>query len=270
MNEFVAADPWFAGWCGVMVNLSDIAAMGGRAIAVVDAVWSDGEDKAAPVLDGMRAAAARYGVSIVGGHTNLCTPQSQLAVAVLGRAGAELLTSFDAKPGDVLIAAIDHRGAYREPFNNWQAALDAPSERLRSDLDLLPLIAERGLCHAAKDISQGGIVGTAIMLAESSGVGIEIDIDALPVPAGVSLERWLATFPSYGFLLSARPEDAPAICAIFNSRDIAAAEIGNVTDSSEVAILSARRRALIRDHAASRLMGLSCPPAGHARRVGAA
>ncbi|MGO8492409.1 hypothetical protein ACC757_37600, partial [Rhizobium ruizarguesonis] len=20
MNEFVAADPWFAGWCGVMVN----------------------------------------------------------------------------------------------------------------------------------------------------------------------------------------------------------------------------------------------------------
>src|SRR5271157_4262583 len=27
MNEFVAGDPWFAGWCGVMVNLSDIAAM---------------------------------------------------------------------------------------------------------------------------------------------------------------------------------------------------------------------------------------------------
>jgi selenophosphate synthetase-related protein len=40
MNEFVAADPWFAGWCGVMVNLSDIAAMGGRPTAVVDAVWA--------------------------------------------------------------------------------------------------------------------------------------------------------------------------------------------------------------------------------------
>lgn len=25
----VANDPWFAGWCGVLVNLSDIAAMGG-------------------------------------------------------------------------------------------------------------------------------------------------------------------------------------------------------------------------------------------------
>lgn len=28
MPQFVADDPWFAGWCGVMVNLSDIAAMG--------------------------------------------------------------------------------------------------------------------------------------------------------------------------------------------------------------------------------------------------
>ncbi len=42
INEFVAADPWFAGWCGVMVNISDIAAMGGRPIAVVDAVWANG------------------------------------------------------------------------------------------------------------------------------------------------------------------------------------------------------------------------------------
>ncbi len=30
----VEQDPWFAGWCAVMVNVSDIAAMGGRAIAL--------------------------------------------------------------------------------------------------------------------------------------------------------------------------------------------------------------------------------------------
>ncbi len=137
INEFVAADPWFAGWCGVMVNISDVAAMGGRPVAVVDAVWANGEAGAAPVLEGMRAAARTFGVPIVGGHTNIRTDRGQLSVAILGRA-KKLLTSFDAKVGDVLIAAIDHRGRYREPFNNWEAATDAPPARLRGDLEILP------------------------------------------------------------------------------------------------------------------------------------
>jgi selenophosphate synthetase-related protein len=125
MNEFVAGDPWFAGWCGVMVNISDVAAMGGRPVAIVDALWADGETNASTILDGLRAASEAYGVPIVGGHSNLRTESAQLSVAILGRAG-RLLTSFDARPGDRLVAAIDLRGRYREPFSNWEAATDAP------------------------------------------------------------------------------------------------------------------------------------------------
>src|SRR5580698_2679581 len=99
MNEFVAADPWFAGWCGVMVNISDVAAMGGTPIAVVDAMWADGAASAQEILAGMRAAADRFGVPIVGGHANLNSRCGQLSVAILGKA-KRLLTSFDAKPGD--------------------------------------------------------------------------------------------------------------------------------------------------------------------------
>jgi hypothetical protein len=40
LNAFVQQDPWFAGWCGVMVNISDIAAMGGRPQAIVNALWN--------------------------------------------------------------------------------------------------------------------------------------------------------------------------------------------------------------------------------------
>src|SRR5580704_12202726 len=40
LESFVADDPWFAGYCAVMVNLSDIAAMGGRSLAVVDILWT--------------------------------------------------------------------------------------------------------------------------------------------------------------------------------------------------------------------------------------
>jgi AIR synthase-related protein len=255
INEFVATDPWFAGWCGVMVNISDIAAMGGWPIAVVDAVWANGEAGAKPVLEGMRAAASIYGVPIVGGHTNIRTDRSQLSVAILGRAG-KLLTSFDAKRGDVLVAAVDHRGAYREPFNNFQAAIGAPAARLRGDLEILPEIAGAGLALAAKDISQGGIIGTAIMLAECSGVGIDIDVAAIPLPEGVSLDRWLVTFPSYGYLLSVAPDKVDAVIERFTARGIAAAAIGGVKAGSEVAIVGKDARAVVRDHAARPLLQL--------------
>jgi AIR synthase-related protein len=256
LNGFVAADPWFAGWCGVMVNLSDIAAMGGRPIAVVDAIWADGEAQAGAVLDGLRAAAEAYGVPIVGGHSNLRNAQAQLAVAVLGRAGKRLLTSFDARPGDVLVLAADHRGSYREPFDNFQAALDAPPWRLRRDLGLLADIAERGLARAAKDISQGGRPGTAIMLAESSGVAIDLDLDRIAPPPGVALERWLKTFPSYGFLIAVAPDAFDGLMALFRARDLHAAAIGAVRPGAEVALVSGDRRALLRNHVADRLLGL--------------
>lgn len=255
INEFVAADPWFAGWCGVMVNISDVTAMGGRAVAVVDAVWANGEAGAAPVLAGMRAAAQTFGVPIVGGHTNIRTDRSQLSVAILGRA-EKLLTSFDAKAGDVLIAAIDHRGRYREPFNNWDAATDALPARLRADLDILPQIAEAGLAVAAKDISQGGLVGTAIMLAECSGVSIDIDVSAIPVPEGVALERWLATFPSFGYLISTPAENADEVIQRFAARNLSATAIGRVTAGSEVAITNGTRRGVIRDYLDTPLLQL--------------
>jgi uncharacterized protein len=255
MNAFVAADPWFAGWCGVMVNISDVVAMGGRPTAVVDAVWADGEAGAAPILDGMRAAAEAYGVPIVGGHTNIRTDRGQLSVAIVGRA-KRLLTSFDARPGDMLIAAVDHRGRYRAPFDNWEAATDAPAERLRGDLDILPQIAEAGLCLAAKDISQGGIVGTAIMMAECSGVGIDIDVTAIPLPCGVSIDRWLATFPSFGYLLSVAPGNVDAVLGRFATRDISATVIGFVLPGSTVAITDGASRIVIRDHATTPLMEL--------------
>lgn len=258
MNEFVAADPWFAGWCGVMVNVSDIAAMGGRPIAVVDALWSDGQDKAKPVIDGMKAASQAFGVPIVGGHSNT-RAQQQLAVAVLGQADA-LLSSFTATPGDVLIAAIDLRGQYRAPFDNWNAATDAPGERLRDDIALLPQIAADGLAHAAKDISQAGLLGTALMLLECSGVGAHIDLGRIPKPAEVPMQRWLRSFPSFGYLLACKPEQVEALTARFAGRGIAAAGIGEINASGCLSLNSGAEHGVFWDLDHEALMGVR-PPA---------
>jgi AIR synthase-related protein len=258
MNEFVERDAWFAGWCGVMVIVSDVAAMGGRPIAVVDAIWAAGEAAAMPLLEGMRAASEAYGVPIVGGHTNIRSDRSQLSVAILGRA-RNLLTSFDARPADRLVAAIDLRGRYREPFANWEAATDAPSARLTGDLEVLPSLAESGLAAAAKDISQGGLIGTAMMLAECSRAGLRIDIARLPKPEGVPLERWLQTFPSYGFLVAVRPQNAAAVIDRFGERGISADDVGEFTADHRVVIGDSESAEEIWDFEREPLIG--CAPA---------
>jgi selenophosphate synthetase-related protein len=201
-------------------------------------------------------------VPLVGGHSNLRTDRSQLSVAILGRA-RRLLTSFDARPGDRLIAAIDLRGKYREPFANWEAATDAPPARLRGDLEVLPSIAEAGLSRAAKDISQGGIVGTTMMLCECSGIGATIEIDAIPRPDGVALDRWLLTFPSFGYVLAVAPGDVGGVLEKFGARGIAAADIGVATDDGVVAITDGTAAEGIWDFSRENLIGCgkARPPA---------
>ena len=222
----VETEPWFAGWCAVMVNVSDIYAMGGRPIAVVDTIWSQSLSQSQALLAGMRAASQAYQVPIVGGHTNCHSVYNALSVAILGRS-QQLISSFNARLGDCLLIAIDLRGKAhpRHPF--WNAATEADPTELRRDLEILPDLAESGLCDAGKDISMGGIVGTLLMLLETSGCGAVLDLDAVPCP-DVPLERWLTCFPSYGFLLSVRPEQVAAIQAKFHQRELTCAIVGRI------------------------------------------
>lgn len=243
MPDFVASDPWFAGWSAVMVNVSDIYAMGGRPIAVVDTLWSQDAAISQPLLAGMSAAARAYQVPIVGGHTNARSSYDALAVAILGRA-QQLISSFQAQPGDRLLMAIDLRGKLHPKYPFWNAATETAPARLRTDLELLPKLAENGLCDAGKDISMGGVIGTTLMLLETSNCGAVIDLDVIPRPAEIPLDRWLVSFPSYGFLLSIRPDRALAVKQMFRDRQITCTDIGEVISTPQL-MLTARQESII-------------------------
>jgi AIR synthase-related protein len=235
-ESFVVADPWFAGYSAVMVNLSDVAAMGGWPLAIVDVLWTPGLERSAEIWEGMSAASRAYGVPIVGGHTTVTKSDSSfLAAAVLGKA-KHLLTSFDAQPGEDLLMAVDLRGSWRRDKPFWNASVAAPAERLRGDLALLPELAAKGWCRAGKDISNGGIVGTLAMLLECSGVGAELWLDQLPQPPDVDLERWLIAFPSFGYLLSVAPENTASTVAHFAAREVACSVVGCVTASPSLVL----------------------------------
>nr|WP_286193998.1 sll0787 family AIR synthase-like protein [Synechococcus sp. CCAP 1479/10] len=202
----VANDPWFAGWCGVLVNLSDIAAMGGTPIAVVNSLWCRSAAQAEPILAGLRRASEVFGVPVVGGHTNLHSPYDALAVAVLGTAAGPVLSARAARPGDHCHLLIDPNGGFRGASLCWDAATDAEPARLRRQLALMAELAADASVHAAKDISMGGLVGTAAMFCEAADCGLSLDLGAIQPPEGVALEPWLTCFPSFGFLLAARPD----------------------------------------------------------------
>jgi hypothetical protein len=115
------------------------------------------------------------------------------------------------------------------------------------------LIAEVGLSRAAKDISQGGTIGTAMMLADCSSVGLNIDLNAIPRPDAAPLDRWLQTFPSFGYILTTN--DAPGVIARFAERGIHVADIGLVTSERTVRVTLAAASETIWDFARQTLLG---------------
>src|SRR5258707_992828 len=109
------------------------------------------------------ALARELGAALGIDHKRDIQAAARALPSVLGRA-RRLLTSFDARPGDDLVVAVDLRGRMHARHAFWNASDDAPPARLRADYALLPRIAEEGMAVAAKDVSMGGIAGTALML----------------------------------------------------------------------------------------------------------
>jgi hypothetical protein len=252
--QFLETDPWFAGWSAIMVNVSDIYGMGGYPIAVVDTIWSRSASQTEPIWEGMKAASQAYQVPIVGGHTNCHSPYNALSVAILGRA-ERLITSFNAQSGDLLLAIADFRGNAHPDYPFWNAATEADPARLRENLALLPHLAAMGLCDAGKDISMGGIVGTLLMLLETSHCGAILEIDRIPCPKALSLERWLISFPSFGFLLSVRPQQVDAIRSLFHACDLVCEVVGEVQPTRQLILRSPQESIVFWDLSEERLTG---------------
>ena len=76
-----------------------------------------------------------------------------------------------------------------------------------------------------------GLVGSLAMLLECNRLGVTLDLDALPVPAGVSLEQWLCCFPCFAFLLCVPAGHEERCLSAFAGRGLAAAVVGILDDT---------------------------------------
>lgn len=242
LPAFVETAPWFAGWSAVMANVSDISAMGGRATAVVNAYWHHDNAAAQQLLAGIRAACEAYGLLLAGGHTSLTTGNpTALAVAITGVA-QNLLSTLHVAPGQVIAMAVDLDGHWHADSTYWKAFEGVPAERLRSKLDVLPRLADARLLHAAKDISNAGVLGSLLMLLETTGCGATIDLAAVPCPPDTDLFRWLQVFPSYGFLMTLDERDWPQVQTAFAFEGVRCERVGQVNASSALNVQLGEQR----------------------------
>jgi putative N-acetyltransferase (TIGR04045 family) len=196
LPSMVERDPEWAGWCAVLVNVNDLAAMGAHPVGLLDAVGARDASCAARILRGLRAASAAYAVPVLGGHTQLGVPAA-LSVTAIGRT-ADPVPGGGGRSGDRVRLTVDIGGRWRPGYAGRQ--WDSTSHR--SGAELHTMIDSVGLARpaAAKDVSMAGIAGTLGMLAEASGCGAVLDVARVPRPAGATMGDWLTCFPGFGMI----------------------------------------------------------------------
>ena len=169
-------------------NLADVAAMGGRPTGLVVGLATPGDlplEWVDLLADGFRDEAALAGAAVVGGDV-VSSPTLVISVTALGDlCGHRPVTRSGARPGDAVVVAgrlgfaaaglallragrddADLADAHRRPTVPYEAALR---------------LAELGATSMI-DVSDG-LVADLGHLARASGVGIELALDDLPLPA---------------------------------------------------------------------------------------
>jgi uncharacterized protein len=244
LPAFVAADPFGAGVAAVTTNLNDLAAMGAWPLALVDTVTGP-RPVMRSVLEGMRWAAGLYDVPVVGGHLTMTAGPPSLSAFGLGRADRPL-SARAAQPGQSLVFAGCIDGKMREDFPFFPS-FDERGEHLAGDVRLLAEGAAAGWVAAAKDVSMAGLVGSLAMLLECNRLGVTLDLDALPVPAGVPLREWVICFPCFAFLLCVPPDSVGECLRAFAGRGLAAAVAGTLDATGQLRVRQAGQTAVAFD-----------------------
>lgn len=255
---FVAADPYGAGIAAVLANVNDLAAMGAIPLAIVD-TFAGPESAARRALEGMRWAADLYDVPVVGGHLTITEAAPSLSAFGLGRC-ARPLSVRNAEAGQTLMVACCVEGRMRADFPFFPS-FEERGPRLAGDVRLLADLARQGLTVAAKDVSMAGLLGSLAMLLEYRGLGVTVDLGAVPRPAGVPLTWWLNCFPCYAFLLCVPPGSEAACAQAFAARELAAAPVGTLDGTGLVRVRAGQQAATVFDLTAQPVTGLPTGPA---------
>ena len=204
-------DPYHLGNKALMVNLSDIAAMGGIPTYFLISLGLPKNlpfDFVSRFYRGMKDGAKRFSVKLVGGDTSL-SPKIVINICLLGEGQAQgLLFRKGAKMGDDLWvsgtlgdAALGLRILRKEGAKGKAKGLIKRHLSPCPRLFLGQALARHGWATAAIDVSDGLLIDVSHLLEESK-VGALIWEDRIPLSRGYQKWAHLHSRDPYRFALS--------------------------------------------------------------------
>jgi len=189
----IVDDPYLFGQIAAANALSDVYAMGGEPLTALNIVAFPVDALPIAVLSeilrGGQDKVHEAGAVIAGGHS-IVDDEPKYGLAVTGRVHPKhMLTNAAARPGDRLVltkplgtgvlATVMKRGQLADdlaqPLYSTMARLNRAAARAAIELGV----------RCATDVTGFGLLGHASHIARASAVTLRIDVDRLPLLAGV-------------------------------------------------------------------------------------
>lgn len=191
----IVDDPYLFGQIAAANSLSDVYAMGGKPVTVMNILCFPIRERdpaeLALILQGGADKVVESGAALVGGHS-VEDPEPKFGLSVTGLIDPRhITTNAGAQAGDVIVltkplgtgiitTAAKFDEASPDTLNAAicsMATLNAGGANAMRQIGIGP---EQAI-HAATDVTGFGLLGHLYQLAKASGVGLELDSNALPL-----------------------------------------------------------------------------------------
>ncbi|HWR62478.1 MAG TPA: AIR synthase family protein [Clostridia bacterium] len=240
-----------AGALAIHISCNDVATCGLRPLGIMVTILAPtdaAEEDIRKVMEDAGEAAAGLGVEIIGGHTEVTSAVNRIVISTtaIGKVQKDrIVRSSGARVGDDVImtkwAGLEGTSIIASDNERELAGKLTPEEleTARSFLEHISVV-EEGVAagefgaSSMHDVTEGGILGAVWEIAESSGKGIEIFIDDIPVREvtrkigkiyGIDPYRLIS---SGSMLITA--QNGAGLVEILESKGIPASIIGKITE----------------------------------------
>lgn len=251
------------GHLAIHITMNDLASSGAEPVGVMLTILlPEGceESELKLMMRQMEEACSKAKVQIMGGHTEVTRAVNQPIISVCGIGKAregQLVSTAGAKPGhDIVISkwiglegtSIIAKEKEEELLKRYPHDMIETAKNFDQYLSVLreAAAAVSSGVSAMHDVTEGGIFGALWEMAESSGVGLEIDLKKIPVKQEtIEISEFFGINPyeliSSGSMLMAT-SDGNQLVRELEKAGVHAVVVGKATEGNDRVLLNEEER----------------------------